>query len=85
MVKCLYQTSLAQYRWSNQPHTGVGEAVEVANGNVFIGEPSNVQIPRAVYIFSKQEEEWTQKFAIKAEDGEVGDGFGSSLLLLGIY
>jgi choice-of-anchor B domain-containing protein len=79
------QISLAQTTHNGEitQVQGFGEAVEVANGNVFIGEPSNVQIPGAVYIFSKQEEEWTQKFAIKAEDGEVGDGFGSSLSAFG--
>jgi len=56
-----------------------GQAVEISNGNIFVGEPSNVHIPGAVYIFTKMDEDWTQSLMIKAEDGDVGDGFGSSL------
>ncbi len=58
---------------------GFGQAVEIANGNIFIGEPNNVHIPGAVYIFSSENGEWTQKFVIKAENGEIGDGFGTKL------
>ncbi len=58
---------------------GFGQTVEISNGNIFIGEPSNVQIPGAVYIFNNEEGEWVQKFVIKAEDGEVGDSFGARL------
>lgn len=58
---------------------GFGQAVEISNGNVFIGEPNNVHIPGAVYIFTKDGENWIQSNMIKAEDGEIGDDFGSSL------
>jgi choice-of-anchor B domain-containing protein len=58
---------------------GFGQAVDISNGNVFIGEPSNVHLPGVVYIFTKEDGEWTQKFMIKAEDGVIGDGFGQSI------
>lgn len=59
---------------------GFGQAVDISNGNVFIGEPSNVHLPGVVYIFTKEDGEWTQKFMIKAEDGVIGDGFGQPFL-----
>lgn len=58
---------------------GFGQAVDISNGNVFIGEPSNVHLPGVVYIFTKEDGEWTQKFMIKAEDGVIGDGFGQAI------
>ncbi len=58
---------------------GFGQAVEISNGNVFIGEPNNVHFPGAVYIFNKDGDNWIQGNMIKAEDGDIGDRFGSSL------
>lgn len=58
---------------------GFGQAVEISNGNVFIGEPNNVHIPGTVYIFTKEGGNWVQSNMIKAEDGTIGDGFGSAL------
>ncbi|RNC84029.1 MAG: choice-of-anchor B family protein [Balneola sp.] len=58
---------------------GFGQAVEISNGNVFIGEPNNIHIPGAVYIFTKDGDNWIQSNMIKAEDGDIGDSFGSSL------
>lgn len=58
---------------------GFGRAVEVAGGAVFIGEPANAHQPGMVYIYRRTEGEWSQKTSISASDGEIGDGFGSSL------
>lgn len=60
-----------------------GHTVEISDGNIFIGEPSNVHIPGAVYIFNNENNDWVQKFVIKAEDGSIGDGFGTSLSAFG--
>ena len=60
-----------------------GQAVEISNGNIFIGEPSNVHIPGAVYIFNNENNDWVQKYVIKAEDGSIGDGFGTNLSAYG--
>ncbi len=58
---------------------GFGQAVDISNGNVFIGEPSNVHLPGVVYIFTQENGEWSQTFMIKAEDGVIGDGFGQAI------
>ena len=60
-----------------------GHTVEISDGNIFIGEPSNVHIPGAVYIFNNENNDWVQKFVIKAEDGSIGDGFGTNLSAFG--
>jgi len=58
---------------------GFARAVSVADGAVFIGEPSNVHQPGAVYVFAKSGDEWTQQHQLMASNGKIGDGFGSAV------
>ena len=58
---------------------GFAQAVSIADGAVFIGEPSNVHQPGAVYVFGKSGDEWTQQHQLMATNGKIGDGFGSSV------
>ncbi len=81
IVALIAQTAIAQTMNDGimSQMQGFGQTVEIANGNIFIGEPQNVQIPGAVYIYKEDGNEWVQKFVIKAEDGDVGDSFGARL------
>ncbi|MDR9366898.1 MAG: choice-of-anchor B family protein [Balneolaceae bacterium] len=58
---------------------GFARAVDVADGNVFIGEPANAHQPGMVYIYRKSDEDWLQHTQLQARDGKIGDGFGTSL------
>ncbi|NBC02220.1 MAG: choice-of-anchor B family protein, partial [Bacteroidetes bacterium] len=58
---------------------GFARAVDVADGNVFIGEPANAHQPGMVYIYRKSDADWLQHTQLQATDGEIGDGFGTSL------
>jgi len=58
---------------------GFARAVDVADGSVFIGEPSNAHQPGMVYVFRRSNSEWSQQAQLSASDGEIGDGFGTSL------
>ena len=58
---------------------GFARAVSVADGAVFIGEPSNVHQPGVVYVFGKSGDEWSQQTKLMAANGTIGDGFGSSV------
>lgn len=58
---------------------GFARAVDIAGGNVFIGEPSNFHEPGAVYVFSKSGSDWEQKSRLMASDGSIGDNFGASV------
>lgn len=64
---------------------GFAQAVSISNGFVFIGEPSNNHQPGAVYIFAKSGEEWAQETMLMADNGMIGDGFGSSVSADGKY
>lgn len=69
----------------SEPMFGFAQAVSISNGFVFIGEPSNNHQPGAVYIFSKSSEEWTQETMLTADNGMIGDRFGSSVSANGKY
>ncbi|MDZ7715621.1 MAG: choice-of-anchor B family protein [Balneolaceae bacterium] len=58
---------------------GFARAVEVADGSIFIGESQNAHQPGMVYLYSKSADGWSQQLHLSASNGEVGDGFGSSL------
>jgi choice-of-anchor B domain-containing protein len=58
---------------------GFARAVDVSDGRVFVGEPSNFHQPGAVYIFGKKGNNWDQMGRVMAKDGVIGDNFGASL------
>lgn len=58
---------------------GFGQAVAVADGSVFIGEPANVHQSGLVYVYSRSGTDWAQQSILRPSEGEIGDGFGSAL------
>lgn len=64
---------------------GFARAVDVADGLVFIGEPANVHQPGIVYVYGRSDTDWRTQVQLTASDGEIGDGFGSSLAANGNY
>jgi choice-of-anchor B domain-containing protein len=57
---------------------GFARSVEILNGKILIGEPSNYHQPGIVYEFSKNGDSWEQSAMLSASDGEIGNNFGSS-------
>ena len=55
---------------------GFGRAIAVAGDAAFIGEPSNVLGPGAVYVFGQEAGVWTEQQRLTASDATVADGFG---------
>ena len=68
---------------SQEAMNGFARAVDVADGSVFIGEPSNVHQSGQVYIYRRGNDGWTKHSQLAASDGTVGDGFGSALTASG--
>ena len=59
---------------------GFSRALDMDEGHIFAGEPSNTHMPGQVYVFGQGEDgSWTQQTALEAEDGSVGDSFGAAL------
>jgi choice-of-anchor B domain-containing protein len=59
---------------------GFSRALDMDEGHVFAGEPSNIHTPGRVYVFGEGADGgWTQQAALEAEDGSVGDSFGAAL------
>lgn len=63
----------------SEPMQGFARSVEILDGRVLIGEPSNFHQPGLVYEFSKSGDTWEQSALFRASDGEVGNNFGSVL------
>ena len=81
LITCSFFTAQAQttHSGSVEAQMGFGQAVDVAAGNVFIGEPSNVHQPGLVYIYNRSGMEWSKMTQLEASDGQIGDGFGSAI------
>ena len=58
---------------------GFARAVAITDGEVLIGEPSNPHQPGLVYVFNQKQDGWEQQSKLTASDGEIGNGFGSSI------
>ncbi|PSQ99798.1 MAG: hypothetical protein BRD51_01335 [Bacteroidetes bacterium SW_11_64_17] len=58
---------------------GFSRALDIEADRVFVGEPQNIHTPGRVYVYEKEGGSWTESTYLEAEDGEVGDGFGSAL------
>lgn len=63
---------------SQESMMGFGRAVDVAEGNVFVGEPSNPHRPGMVYVYSQTDGKWSHQ-QLSAAEGAIGNGFGSAL------
>ena len=65
---------------SSSQLNGFSRALDMDEGHIFAGEPSNIHMPGQVYVFGQGEDgSWTQQTALEAEDGAVGDSFGAAL------
>ena len=58
---------------------GFSRALAVESDRVFVGEPQNIHTPGRVYVFDQEGDAWSETAYLEASDGDVGDGFGSSL------
>ena len=58
---------------------GFSRALDVDANRVFVGESRNIHSPGRVYVYEEGADSWTESTYLEAEDGEVGDGFGSAL------
>ena len=59
---------------------GFSRALDMDDGHIFAGEPSNTHTPGRVYVFGPDSDgAWAQQAYVQAEDGSVGDSFGASL------
>jgi len=58
---------------------GFSRALDVESDRVYVGEPQNIHTPGRVYVYDKGEDAWSESAYLEASDGDVGDGFGSSL------
>lgn len=63
--------------------TGFGGAVLVGDGEVFVGEATNLFRPGQVYVYRKGASGWAEVAKLSKPDPVVGDLFGSSLTLDG--
>ena len=58
---------------------GFGRSLNVNSDRVFVGESQNIHSPGRVYVYRKDGEAWTESTYLEAENGKVGNGFGSAL------
>lgn len=58
---------------------GFGRALDVGNGHIFVGESQNIHTPGRVYVYDRDGDQWVESTFLEANDGDVGDGFGSAL------
>jgi choice-of-anchor B domain-containing protein len=58
---------------------GFSRTLDIEADRVFVGEPQNIHTPGRVYVYEEEGSSWTEATYLEAEDGEVGDGFGSAL------
>lgn len=58
-----------------------GFSVALENGTAFVGAPELPPLAGAVYVFSGEGSNWTERTKLVASDGAAGDGFGVTLAL----
>ena len=63
---------------SSAQMNGFSRALDIEADRVFVGEPQNIHTPGRVYVYEEDGGSWTETAYLEAEDGEVGDGFGSA-------
>ena len=63
---------------------GFGQALAVDGQTVFAGESQTSHTPGRVFLYTPSEDgAWEQTGKVQADDGDVGDGFGSSVAVDG--
>ena len=58
---------------------GFSRALDVDSDRIFVGEPQNIHTPGRVYVYQQDGDAWAESNYLEADDGSVGDGFGSAL------
>jgi choice-of-anchor B domain-containing protein len=59
---------------------GFSRALAATGSTVFVGEPQNAHTPGRVHLYTATADgAWSQTATLEAQDGAVGDGFGSAL------
>ncbi len=64
---------------SSVQQNGFSRTLAADNDQVFVGETQNIHTPGRVYVYEQgNDDSWTESTYLEAEDGAVGDGFGSA-------
>jgi choice-of-anchor B domain-containing protein len=66
----------SSYAQRSQPFSS---ALAVDGDEVLVGGPSHPHAPGRVYTFVQDDNAWRLQSHVSAEDGDIGDGFGSSI------
>ena len=65
---------------SGAQQNGFSRALDLDDNHAFVGEPRNVHSPGRVYVYSQGDDgAWTETTFLEANDGAVGDDFGSAV------
>ena len=64
---------------SAQQLNGFSRSVAIGGDMLFVGEPNTSHTPGRVFVFTSDGSSWMQSTYLEADDGTVGDSFGSSL------
>ena len=65
---------------STAQKAGFSRTLDVDENRVFVGETRNAHSPGRVYVYDRGDDgSWTETSYLEAEDGSVGDRFGSGL------
>ena len=69
---------------------GFGSAVVVLEDEVFVGRPGESDLfpmpgsePGTAHVFARTDNGWEETAMVSADDGEIGDGFGRAIAVLG--
>ena len=70
---------------SAEAGVGFGRTLVLAGDEAFIGEPSNVLGPGAVYVFAREPGTgaWTERQRLRASEATFADGFGGAIAVEG--
>ncbi len=70
---------------SGEAGVGFGRTLALAGDEAFVGEPSNVLGPGAVYVFAREPSTgaWTERQRLTASEATFADGFGQSIAVEG--
>ncbi len=65
---------------STAQQNGFGRAIDIDTQRLYVGEAQNSHSPGRVYVYEQGDDgEWTETAYLEADDGSVGDTFGTSV------
>jgi len=69
---------------ASQALVGFAQSLAVDGETVYVGEPNPAHAPGRVFLYTASEDgAWTEASRLQAQEGEVGNGFGSALAVDG--